>query len=104
MNDLAFKQKKALVGLYMREEQKEQCARALCYICVHRRWLNQDYSKKMHMPIVLGDMAVRYGSEYCSLGHIERDFDCKDFETTNDLVRNMIISAVLDEYYAKQAR
>jgi hypothetical protein len=59
----------------------------LCWTCVHQRELHGEEEK--HRGYSITDIEF-----YCKVGHSKPNFDCKDFETTRQLVRDTIDNLV----------
>jgi hypothetical protein len=90
---LGFKQDRFLDDLELSLEEKTECSKRLCHICIH--WKTLEHERK---PIEIEDSAV-YCSQvdfYCESGFVRPNVYCRSFETNHDLLRNMVIDSALD--------
>jgi hypothetical protein len=90
---LGFKQDRILDDLELSLEEKTECSKRLCHICIH--WKALKHKRK---PIKMED-STAYASQvefYCESGFVRYNFYCRCFETNRDLLSSMVINSSLD--------
>jgi hypothetical protein len=90
-----FKEVKRMVG--WQKEEAEERASHLCRCCINQK--DVTVGKKIVVEDKVTGTPIEF---YCKAGHDKPNFECKDFETTRQLVRDMISNFVDELYVARK--